>query len=291
MTARGVTSPRRDVVVIGPATWNHVIALDELPPPTPHMQFARDHWWTMGGTSAGKALHLADLGVEQTLVAAIGPDDAGDHVRSQLARGGVRLVEMPGAVATESHTNLMSTTGERVSLYVDPPPAASAASVEVARLAIADATVVVLDLAATGARIAGDDVPLDAEVWVDLHDWDGESNFQVPFVGAANVVVASHERLADIERFLRRCIDDGAELAIVTRGADGSVGMDAAGNTVICAASAVDVVDTNGAGDAFVAGALAARMHGLPLEQMLEAGSKQALRALTSRHLCASLDM
>ena len=54
-----VTDP--SVVVIGPATWNHIIALDELPRAQPHMQFANDHWWTVGGTSAGKALHLADL--------------------------------------------------------------------------------------------------------------------------------------------------------------------------------------------------------------------------------------
>ncbi|WP_061965436.1 carbohydrate kinase family protein [Demequina aurantiaca] len=284
-----VASPR--VVVIGPATWNHIIVLDQLPSPTPHMQFAMDHWWTLGGTSAGKTVHLADLGVVHTLVASIGNDDNGSRVREALRSAGVHVVEMPAARVTESHVNLMNDAGERVSLYVDEPPASHESGLDVARAAMQGAAAVVLDLASPGSSLAADPQEIDAEVWVDLHDWDGSSDFQLPFLRAANVVVASHERLADIHAFLRRCIDEGAELAIVTRGAAGSIGMDMNGHVVECAAPLADVIDTNGAGDAFVAGALAARLRGDTLATMLKAGSNQATRALSSRHLCASLEM
>lgn len=280
-----------EVVIIGPATWNHVIALDSLPRAESHMQFARDHWWTVGGTSAGKALHLADLGIDHTLVAAIGDDHAGDRVRAELRRGRVRVVEMPGASVTEGHTNLMDPSGGRVSLYVDRPPLASHASVMVAMGAAEGARVVVLDLAETGAIIATESPSFDGEVWVDLHDWDGNNAFQAPFAAVADVVVASHERLPHIESFLRRCIDGGATMAIVTSGADGAVGMDAAGEITWLDALTVDVTDTNGAGDAFIAGAIAARLRGEPMLHVLQAGTQQASRALTSRHLCASLDM
>ncbi|WP_062212253.1 carbohydrate kinase family protein [Demequina oxidasica] len=291
MTPRPQRAARPRVVVVGPATWNHIILLDHLPYPSPHMQFAANHWWTVGGTSAGKALHLADLGVAQTLVAALGNDQGGDHVRDALARGGVHLVEMPSADVTESHVNLMNASGERVSLYVDAPPAAHEAGLDIARHAIQGAAAVVLDLASSAAVLAAAPEGIDAEVWVDLHDWDGVSDFQVPFLHAADVVVASHERLGSIEDFLWRCIDNGAKLAIVTRGAAGAIGMDENGDIVRCAARPVKVVDTNGAGDAFVAGALAARLLGDPLLAVLEAGSRQAVRALSSRHLCASIDM
>jgi hypothetical protein len=55
--------PVPHVVVCGPASWNHLISLDRLPEPVPHMQFAESAWHTVGGTSAGKAAHLAALGV------------------------------------------------------------------------------------------------------------------------------------------------------------------------------------------------------------------------------------
>lgn len=47
--------PLPHVVVCGPASWNHLISLDRLPEPVPHMQFAESAWHTVGGTSAGKA--------------------------------------------------------------------------------------------------------------------------------------------------------------------------------------------------------------------------------------------
>jgi sugar/nucleoside kinase (ribokinase family) len=213
------------------------------------------------------------------------------EVKAALARGGTSLVEMPGCIRTESHANLMSSTGERVSLYLDPPQPATEASEAVALTSALEAQLVVLDLGATGALLASRDHDFDAQVWVDLHDWDGRSDFHAPFLAVADVVVASHERLGDVESFLRRCIDGGATVAIVTCGAAGSVGMDTSRIAVHCAAEPVTVVDTNGAGDAFIAGAIAASLNDLGLKQILESGSQQALRALTSRHLCASLDM
>ena len=65
------------VVVCGPASWNQLILLDHLPEPVPHMQFARRSWQTVGGTSAGKALHLADLGIGVRLCSPHGADDDG----------------------------------------------------------------------------------------------------------------------------------------------------------------------------------------------------------------------
>jgi fructoselysine 6-kinase len=83
----------------------------------------------------------------------------------------------------------------------------------------------------------------------------------------------------DAEALARRAIQAGAEEAIVTRGRAGSVGVNS--RVASTAAHPVDVVDTLGAGDALIAGVIAARLQGLDLEDALEAGSAAAARACT----------
>ena len=51
-----------EVVVIGPASLNQIVRLDALPEQRPHTVTARAHHRALGGTSAGKTLHLASLG-------------------------------------------------------------------------------------------------------------------------------------------------------------------------------------------------------------------------------------
>src|SRR5690606_12564459 len=75
-----------EVLVAGPASWNLLVRLDELPAPTPHTAFARSSHHAVGGTSAGKALNLARLGRTVLLRTVLGSDDEAEHVRSVLAR-------------------------------------------------------------------------------------------------------------------------------------------------------------------------------------------------------------
>ena len=85
-----MSSPR--VLVAGPVSWNRIVHLDELPEPRPHTVFARSHTDTVGGTSAGKALNLADLGAAVTLSTVLGDDPEGRLVRTALDRDGVLLL-------------------------------------------------------------------------------------------------------------------------------------------------------------------------------------------------------
>jgi ribokinase len=67
---------------------------------------------------------------------------------------------------------------------------------------------------------------------------------------------------------------------VVTLGEVGALWTDGS-ELVRVAAPAVDVVDTTGAGDAFAAGLLAARLRGAGPEDALEAGCALAARAIT----------
>lgn len=277
------------VFIAGPASWNSIVVLDRLPEPTPHMQFAEDSWETVGGTSAGKALSLAALGTPATLYALVGDDEPGRRVRAALGAAGVE-VRWGSSAATERHLNLMTRAGERVSLYVSGVDEQSGAVPDDVLEAMADAEIIVLDLAAEPLRLLPLAKASGRPVWVDVHDYDGEAEFHRPFLDAADAVFCNADRLSDPVGFLRSCVSSGASFAVCTLGPEGAVAVDADGETHRVDAVPVDVVDTNGAGDAFFAGVLAARLAGAALPQALASGAASASTALGSKHLHPLLD-
>ncbi|UKA51621.1 carbohydrate kinase family protein [Arthrobacter sp. FW305-123] len=271
------------VAVCGPASWNHLIVLDHLPEPVPHMQFARRSWQTIGGTSAGKALHLAGLGVNVRLCTPLGTDDDGQRVRGALTAAGV-AVDSFSSEQTERHVNLMTEHGQRVSLYVATPSTPSEHDLSVATAAVAAADVAVVDLSELGALLL-QRVDGSTPVWVDLHDYDGSSDFHEPFLRAATTVFMSDDSTKDPWELMRSCLARGPRLAVCTRGAQGAIALDASGNRYQIAAVPADVVDTNGAGDAFMAGFLASSLHGKTVQDSLKAAAAQARIAIGSEHL------
>jgi len=113
-----------EVVICGPASWNHIVDLDHLPDPVPHMQFARGDHHTLGGTSAGKALHLTQLGRSVILHTVVGTDPEADLIVGLLHAAGVPLALARVDGPSECHLNLMGPSGQRVSLYLRVPGAA-----------------------------------------------------------------------------------------------------------------------------------------------------------------------
>ncbi|MEW1963255.1 carbohydrate kinase family protein [Microbacterium sp. NPDC077644] len=277
------------VFIAGPASWNSIIVLDRLPEPEPHMQFAEASWDTLGGTSAGKALSLTALGVPATLYALAADDDHGSRVRSALASAGVETV-WGQTEATERHVNLMTAAGGRVSLYLSVPSASALPPPREVRSAMAEAEIVVLDLAEEPRRLLPLAEAAGRPVWVDVHDYDGAAAYHRPFLAAADAVFCNADRLADPVEFLRSRVAAGASLAVCTLGAEGAVAVDEAGEVHRVDAVPADVVDTNGAGDGFFAGVLAARLAGAPLDRALRAGAEAAAVVLGSRHLHPLLD-
>jgi sugar/nucleoside kinase (ribokinase family) len=274
------------IVVCGPASWNHLILLDRLPEPAPHMQFAMGDHHTLGGTSAGKALHLAQLGVAVELHAPIGADDEGRRVAESLSAANVPL-QAYDSDRTERHANLMTPAGERVSLYLSTPSSPTEADLHRLEAALDRADIAVIDLSETGAallarRRAG---AATTPMWTDLHDYDGASAFHEPFLRVADAVFMNDDATDDPWALMRSCLDRGPRLAVCTRGAQGAIALSATGERAEVPAVPVDVVDTNGAGDAFFAGFLAASLAGADLKGCLAAGARQATVALSSPHL------
>lgn len=255
-----------------------MIRLDRLPQPHTQMLVADTAWQAEGGTSAGKVVHLHDLGVPVRLMAPLADDEHGRRVRAALPELGLDALTTE---ATEHYVNLMTPAGERISIYTTPPATTPLPSVDDLR----DAAAGVLDLASwtrdLAARLSRDDLP----IWTDLHDIGPDSEWHEPFWRAATVVQCSDENLPDPAAFLHRLVDEGVGLAICTLGARGPIAVDSDHAEHRQDALACEVVDTKGAGDAFFAGVLSATLDGLSATDALAAGSRQATRALATREI------
>lgn len=280
------------VAICGPATWNDLILLDELPQPVPHMQFAKARWSTIGGTSAGKSLHLAGLRVATRLHAFLGTDDDGMRIGDLLSVAGVDVAPRWSG-QTEKHVNLMTSDGARVSLYTAVPSRPTIKDLAEIRDDLLRAEHAVVDLSEAGAAMIDDlgrrgDRPT---LWVDLHDYNGRSEFHEPFVRNADVVFMNADAVDDPWALVRSCVERGPRVAVCTLGAEGAIAVDATGTTSQVPADDVpEVVDTNGAGDAFMAGFIAAHLGNSQMQSSLQAGATQAAVALGTRHLHPVLD-
>jgi sugar/nucleoside kinase (ribokinase family) len=283
VAARLTTVPR--VLVNGPAAWNTLVRLPALPEPRSHTLFAARHADGLGGTSAGKAVTLAALGVDVTLRTLLGDDRDGALVRRELAHPRLTVVgDAARAGRTERHVNLMADDGGRVSIYLELP---SAAGDGVPSHLLDGVDAAVLDLAdhsrplLAAARAAG--VP----VWCDVHDDDGTSDYPRAFADAADVLLVSEVRLDDPRSYLRARVDGGASLVVCSRGAAGALALDADGWWEVPPAPVDEVVDTNGAGDAFLAGLLSGVLDGLGTARALARASACGALAVADPRLGA----
>lgn len=263
------------VVVNGPAAWNTVVRVPALPEPRPGMLAARSHRHTLGGTSAGKAVTLAALGVDVLLGTVLGDDEPAALVRASLDRPFLTVLARAAAKGrTEQHLNLQADDGSRVSIYLElpqPDGPAPAALVE----ALRQAPVAVLDLADHSRPLLETARSAGVPTWCDVHDDDGTNEYPRAFADAADVLLVSADRLAEPRAYLEARVGAGCRLAVCTSGASGALARDVDGWWEVPAVP-VQPVDTEGAGDAFLSGLLAAHLDGLPTAQALALASAVA---------------
>lgn len=235
----------------------------------------------VGGNAVNVAVQLARLGHRSFYFGAVGPDADGARTRAALSANGVdvaRLVERPGRTA---HTDIdVLPSGERVFVHEDFGACAgyrpSDADVELLKTMdhvhigwLDDGGALRRTLAAAGTSLSQ-----DISVNADPAD-RGVFGLTVAFGSAG-------EDKGEAERTAAGLLSAGARVAVVTRGAGGSLAATSEMRAETGVRS-VEVVDTTGAGDSFIAGFLAAYIGGGSLQQAVEAGRDQA--ALTCTHV------
>ncbi len=276
------------VLVLGGASLDTIVHLDELPGPVPQTIWPKMAYRTLGSTGAGKSLNLAALGHQVTFHTLLGRDREADDVRDRLTIPGVNLLVETTAAPTEQHVNLMAPDGGRLSLFVQPSAVPEKVDWAPVREALSATDIVVANILAyvkpalPWLRSSG------KPVWTDLHDYDGHNPYHQPFIDAADVIFLSSDNLADYRETMKRLAGLGKELVVCTHGARGATLLTREGEWLEQAAVPVpEVVDTNGAGDAFFSGFLHGYLQRGELQDCLKMAARCGALCVGSRELVA----
>jgi fructokinase len=249
-----VTVPVQLTLVLGEALVDIVVSPDGS---------SEEH---VGGFAANVAVGLARLGDPVELGTHIGSDERGRRIEAHLARDGVRLA--PGSVSAERTPTATATLDEAgVASYTfdlawDLPSdlgPGEAGHVHVGSIATA------LEPGATQLRRIVAEAHDQATVSYDpnmrpaiLHSPEPHRSGVEALVAASDVVKASDEDLAwlyagePVDDVLRRWADAGPALVVCTLGGEGARVL-VGGELFTVPPVRVEVVDTVGAGDSFMA--------------------------------------
>ena len=235
----------------------------------------------IGGNADNVAVQLARLGHDVFYFGAVGPDVDGDRTRNALAENGVSTAHVQERAGKTAHTDIeILPSGERVFLFEDFGVCAGyrPSSSDLAALKSMDHVHIGwLDDGGTLRRAlveAGVSVSQDISVNADPANL-GTEGLSIAFGSAS-------EDEAAVEAMIDRFLSSGVRIAVVTRGAQGSVAA-TSGERAETGIKAVEVVDTTGAGDSFIAGFLSTHLQGGSLLAAVEAGRDQA--ALACSHV------
>ncbi len=284
------------VVVIGDANVDLEIRLPTDARPT-HAN--PDPMMTGGGSAANTAAALGRLEVPTRFVGAVGDDAAGRHATESLARSGVDVtsVQTVSSEPTVMVIVILPPDGERL-IYVWPPRggAHSMLDVDVATRAVEDADWVhvsgiclrvtpardALFAAMDRARELG--IPISLDLNLRLENWGWEAGFREVAMGAverADVVLGSAlDEIAPLGDAAdpvtaARALGSGERLVVARLGANGAMAITER-ETTTAPGFDVPVVDTVGAGDAFNAGFIAARLEHRSVGEALTWGNAVA---------------
>jgi fructokinase len=223
----------------------------------------------VGGAALNVAVGLQRLGVDASLIAMVGDDEPGDHIREYLRDHGVRLIETSAPNGSSRAVVRRTASGEpsyefnlaaqrRSIHYGDEARAAIAAASLVAISCFpfdVPAEVKALAEAVSGSRTAIDPNPR-AGMLSDPNEF--VRGFE-SLVGAADIVKVGADDAAllydgDLDALRVRLRDLGAGAVLATAGADGAaLDTDAGVVRAPIATLPGPIVDTVGAGDATLA--------------------------------------
>lgn len=234
----------------------------------------------VGGAALNVAVGLRRLGVSTTLIAMVGDDEAGAHIRSYLVDQDVTLVPSPAPLGSSRAIVQRSASGEPEYVFNE---AAQGRNIQYgieAREAIAEAALVVIscfpfdvpsEVDALAEALSG------ARVAIDPNPRSGMLSDRAEFVRGFERLVAEAEIVkvgaddaallydGDLDALRLRLRKLGVSAVLATAGADGAV-LDADAGVVKAPIAMLPgpVIDTVGAGDATLAAVAAGLVDGAP---------------------------
>jgi fructoselysine 6-kinase len=233
-----------------------------------------------GGNCVNVAVHAARAGAQASYVGSAGQDERGDHLAEALRVEGVDVSRLRRPAGPTGYATVVNVGGERTfgpfdrgvaGFRLDDEDLVFIADHELAHSSYS--AQLEEQLPAVAERL-----PLSFDF--DSHTGDAYATRLIPHVTYA-FFSASHLSEAEAGDLLRWACHEGAEVALATRGAAGALLFD--GRELLAEpAVPVDVVDTLGAGDGFIAHVLTGLASGLGKRETLRRASEHAARVCTS---------
>lgn len=278
-------SEHPEVVVVGQLARDLVLVVDEVPEAGTSAP-VRHRREMLGGKGANQAVGLAQLGVHVALVGVAGTDETGERLLEQARRDGIDVSGVVRREQTALIVDIVDDQGRwRYLEHLSEPTLLTEQDVAAARDVLKNARYVVLQLqqpaaaVLAAARYASGTVLLDgvpdrelltlADVLrADAHEAELLLGAQIRSPQAA-------------VRAGRRLLREGPDLVVLAVKDAGNAFVWADGDLFL-PLDDVEVVDTTGAGDAFVAALTATLLRG----GGIEAAARRAVRAAgkTVRH-------
>lgn len=281
------------IAVIGSANADLVVHVDRRPIGGETV-LGSDLETNPGGKGANQAAAAARMGGSVRFVGCVGDDGHGELLQRSLTAAGADLTGLTRVAAATGVALITVTPDGENSIIVAPGANAhvTPALLDTVPDAWSGAEVVVMQL----------EVPMPTVEHVAAACVERGQRFVLNCAPAAPLspaVLAACDPLVVNESeaaFLlgddepapgadlaRRLLELGPASVVVTLGPAGSVGLERGGSPVEVPARRVEVVDTTGAGDAFVGAMATALVRGAPLSEALEFGTRVAAYAVQHR--------
>ena len=274
-----------DVMVVGGAGIDTIVRVPELPVPYADSVLVEPIESYVAHTGTAVALGVRSLGLRVKFVDFLGEDAFGELAVRRFADEKLDFSWLPSSAGTVRAVNLVSADGRRMSFY-DPRGVPGQRMPEAfyegwlarsrhVHVCISDYARHVLPVALRhGASIS-----------TDLHDWDGVAQHHQDFAYAADHVFLSAANLgARRDAVLADVLARGRARTVAAT--DGARGAYLAASDGIRHFPAVTppapVVDSNGAGDAFVSGFMSGVLRGAAPEECMRRGLRSGAFACTA---------
>ncbi|MES2149266.1 MAG: PfkB family carbohydrate kinase [Pseudomonadota bacterium] len=229
-------------------------------------------------TGNGVALGLLALGHGPVLLDFIGADPQAELVHARHRERGLEFHGVVHASGTRRSVNLVAPDGRRLSLYDGRHPDTLRMERDFYLPHMARAQHLHLTIMPWARHWYDDAAAHGLAVSTDLHDWDGSNPYYHDFAYRSDLVFLSTAALCGRHaQVMREILDAGRAGAVVAMaGAQGSYLLRRGASEVLhvpCADLGLPVVDSNGAGDAFVSGYLHGQFRGMAIEKCMRLGA------------------
>jgi sugar/nucleoside kinase (ribokinase family) len=274
-----------DILVVGGVGVDTIVRVPSLPlalADSIHVPAVRDY---VAHTGNGVALGSHALGRATKLIDFIGADPQATQILARYAERGLDFSYLVHPSGTRRSVNLVDPSGRRLSLYDGRHPDDLRMPREFYLPLLERARHMHLSIMPWARELYDDALRLGVTVSTDLHDWNGTNSYYHDFAYRSDIVFLSAANLkGEHERVMRDILAQGrAGVVVAMAGASGSYLLTRADPELRFAGVAGlgrPIVDSNGAGDAYVSAFLAGHAEGLPLAECM------ALGAVSGEYTC-----